>query len=316
MRHILGIDIGGTKSAASVGTSDGQILARASAPTPAHEDADAVVALLVRLVGEATEQASQTLGKSPELGGIGVSAGAPADAARGLIFNAPNLPVWGSDGFPIAWALSDALSDGALPAFVENDADATCVAEHKFGAGVGANTMLFLTIGTGIGAGLILDGRLHRGASGAGGEIGHIAVVPGGRLCKCGLRGCLEAYASGPSIARIAAERGFHGEPTGQGVITAARVGDEIAHQVVRDAAEHLGRGIASAIMLLNPDVVVLGTLAVHAGDLLLPTIRETVRQNTWPRLHENLQIVPAALGDRAQDVAALCAFLVNHRPE
>jgi glucokinase len=157
---------------------------------------------------------------------------------------------------------------------------------------------------------LILDGRLHRGARSAGGEVGHIAVEPGGRPCLCGLRGCLEAYSSGPSIVRVALEQGFLGEPIGQAVIAAARAGDAAAVFAVEQAARMLGRGLATLCMLLNPQRIVLGTLAVHAGDLLLPLVRETLKESAWPRLVADVEIVSAALGDRAQDLAALCAFL------
>ena len=245
--------------------------------------------------------------KSP-VTGIGVSAGAPADAQRGLVFAAPNLPGWGAEGFPLAQRLSEAL--GGLPVRVENDADATALAEHRFGAGRGTRNMAFLTVGTGIGSGLILNGALHRGRRGAGGEIGHIAVVPGGRVCLCGLRGCLEAYASGPAVGKIALEQGWQGEASGRGVIEGARQGDAACLAALTQAAEHLGQGLATLAMLLDLERVVLGTLAVHAGELLLPRVRTVVRERAWPRLTEGLEIVPAALGDRAQDLAALCAWL------
>ena len=299
--YLLGIDLGGTKSAALIGTSEGTILARVAATTPAAGGPDAIVPFLIDLARQARAQAP-----GPVVG-IGISAGAPADAQRGLVYSAPNLPGWAAGGVALTEIFSQAF--GGLPATLENDADATALAEYRFGAGKGARTIAFLTIGTGIGAGLILDGRLHRGAEGAGGEVGHIAVEPEGRPCKCGLHGCLEAYASGPSLVRIAVENGFAGEPTGPAVIAAARNGDRAATDAVALAATMLGRGIATLTMLFNPERIVLGTLAVHAGDLMLPIIRAEVEALTWPRLYKNLQIVPAALGDRAQDLAALCAF-------
>jgi glucokinase len=301
---ILGIDLGGTKSAALLGTATGEVLARVSAPTPAAGGPDAVIPFLLDL-------ARQVVAAAPpgDLAGIGISAGAPADARTGRVFEAPNLPGWGhEEGVPLADLFSREF--GGVPAALENDADATALAEHRFGAGQGTSDMAFLTVGTGIGAGLIVGGKLHRGENGAGGEVGHIAVVPDGRPCLCGLRGCLEAYASGPSLVRVAVENGFRGEPTGPAVIAAARAGDPPASEAVAQAARMLGRGIATLCMLLNPERVVLGTLAVHAGDLLLPTVREVVTASTWPRIHRDLSIIPAALGDRAQDLAALCAFL------
>ncbi len=302
--YILAFDLGGTKSAASIISRDGEIVQRVAAPTPTTEGATAIVDRLTELGKDVLSQVNVPIV------GIGISAGAPADAAQGLVFDAPNLPGWGSQGFPLAEHLSTTF--GNLPTVLENDADATALAEHHFGAGRGCNNMVFMTVGTGIGGGLILDGRLHRGAKGAGGEVGHICVVPNGRPCKCGLSGCLEAYASGPSLTRIARERGYQGEATGQSVISAARAGDLIALSVVDDAAEMLGRGIATLCMLLNPERVVLGTIAVHGADVLLARVDAAVRTRVWHRNYEGLSIVPALLGDRAQDLAALCAF--THR--
>jgi glucokinase len=300
---ILGIDLGGTKSAALLGTPAGEVVARVAAPTPARGGPDMVVPFLLDLARRAVGSADG------RVTGIGISAGAPADARAGRVFEAPNLPGWGhGEGVPLADIVSRAF--GGLPTALENDADATALAEHRFGAGQGTTDMAFLTVGTGIGAGLIAGGKLHRGACGAGGEVGHIAVVPEGRPCLCGLRGCLEAYSSGPSLVRVAVEGGFAGEPAGPAVIAAARAGDAAASAAVDQGARMLGRGIATLCMVMNPERVVLGTLAVHAGDLLLPAVRETVRALTWPRIHESLTIVPAALGDRAQDLATLCAYL------
>lgn len=297
---ILGIDLGGTKSAALLLEEDGTVVHRLAAPTPATGDAETLFAFLLGL-------AERTLALGPVVG-VGVSAGAPADAQNGLIFAAPNLPGWGTAGFPFAARLSGAL--GGLPVRVENDADATALAEHRFGAGRGTRNMAFLTVGTGIGSGLVLNGGLHRGRRGAGGEIGHIAVVPEGRACPCGLQGCLEAYASGPSVTRIAQELGWTGEASGRAVVEGARAGNAACLASLEQAATHLGQGLATLAMLLDLERVVLGTLAVHAGDLLLPRVRAVVRERAWARLTEGLEIVPAELGDRAQDLAALCAWL------
>jgi glucokinase len=303
--RIIGIDLGGTKSAACVADRSGNILFRVARPTPAAAGPDAVIANLCQLARDAIAAADGPVA------GVGVSAGAPADAARGFVFDAPNLPSGGApDGLPLAAHLSHEL--GGLPVFLENDADATALAEHRFGAGKGTGTMLFLTVGTGIGAGLVLDGRLHRGARGAGGEVGHIAVEPGGRVCPCGLCGCLEAYASGPSLVRVAEERGFGGERNAPAVLHAARAGDASALFAVDQAGEMLGRALATLSMLLNPEIIVLGTLAVHAGDLLLPRVDSALRAGCWPRIAADVRVVAAALGDRAQDLAAACAFLAR----
>ena len=303
--YVLGVDLGGTKSAALIATPAGEIVCRLSAPTPAQSGPAVIVPFLLDL-------ARRALAQSPgPVAGAGVSAGAPASAQTGRVFTAPNLPGWGDDGVPLARLLSEGL-DG-LPVALDNDANATALAEHRFGAGRGASDLAFLTIGTGIGAGLIVHGRLCRGATETAGEIGHVAVETDparARPCACGLRGCLEAYASGPSLVRIAIENGWAGEPSGPAVVAAARMNEAACSAAVALAGEMLGRGIATLCMVTNPERVVLGTLAVHAADLLLPVIERTVRERTWPRVHERLQIVPAELGDRAQDLAALCVWL------
>ncbi|MBC8140055.1 MAG: ROK family protein [Armatimonadetes bacterium] len=303
---VLGVDLGGTKSAASLLTLSGETRFRIAVPTQAERGAGAVIATLIFLA-----QTAQNAAPDPAaLIGCGVSAGAPVDALRGIVFPAPNLP-----GFPPETPLAQILADTTgLLTHLENDADATALAEYRFGAGQGTQTMAFLTVGTGIGAGLIIGGKLHRGAFGAGGEIGHVCVdtSSAARVCNCGLRGCLEAYASGVSVLKIAIENGYSGEPTGVAVANAARSGDRAAQEAFADAADKLGRGLATLAMLLNPERIVLGTLAVHASDLLLAPAIASMRRHAWNRVTENLSVVPAALGDRAQDLAALCAYLAQ----
>jgi glucokinase len=305
---LLGIDIGGTKSAASLLAYDNAseifLLWRQAVPTPAQADAETLLAFLVSLAREALQVVQA---KHIPVAGVGVSAGAPAWGEHGIVFAAPNMPGWGVDGFPLAERLSQEI--GGLLVRMENDADATALAEWRFGAGQGTRNMAFLTVGTGIGSGLILNGALHRGAFGAGGEIGHICVETNGRLCKCGLRGCLEAYASGPALVQIAQERGYAGTPDGLSVTQAARAGDVACQQAFAQAALMLGRGLATLTMLLNLECIVLGTMAVHAADLLLEPVQYHLRELSWPRLVKDVRVVPAALGDRAQDLAAFCAF-------
>ncbi len=302
---ILGIDLGGTKCAATLQTPFGEVRYRTVAPTPADSGSEVIIRLLLSLAQNALWQVSP----SQTVIGCGISAGAPADAAQGMVYPAPNLPGWAPHGTPLARIIAEVLN---LPTFLENDADATALAEWRFGAGQGTWTMAFLTIGTGIGSGAILNGRLHRGAFGAGGEIGHVCVdtTEAARVCNCGLTGCLEAYASGPSLVRIAIERGYQGEPSGTAVADAARSGDSAAGAAFTIAAEKLGRGLATLVMLLNPERIVLGTLAVHAGDLLLSETRAALEKHAWDRLTGGVILAPAALGDRAQDLAALCAYL------
>jgi glucokinase len=302
MEAVLCIDLGGTKSAASLVTRSGEIIYRTAELTPSHASGNDLANFLISLGNKVI----QNTDASPI--GIGVSVGGPADARRGEAWAAPALPGWGQ-GYPLAATLSAAFRGTTVR--IENDADATALAEHRFGAGQGTHTMAFLTVGTGIGSGLIVENRLLRGKSGAGGEIGHVAVDHPGRPCVCGMTGCLEAYACGPSIVKIAQELGS-AATDGPSAVALARAGEAAAKQAFDQAGEMLGRGLATLSMLIEPQRFVLGTLAVHAPDLLIPPARASHARHAWSRNASNVDIVPAGLGDRAQDLAALCAFLAR----
>lgn len=302
MPLLLGIDIGGTKSAALIGDTDGNVLARQSALTPQGSWTEAY-ALLLRLA----QDVCRDYGVGPaELVAVGVSCGGPLDSRTGVVHAPPNLPHWVD--VPLKALLE---ADLKLPVTLENDANATALAEYRWGAGMGCQDMAFLTMGTGIGAGLILDGALYRGRRDLAGEIGHATIYPGGVPCLCGKRGCLEAMASGTSIGRMGRERSGEKNLTAHDVCARARLGDPIAQSVIADAALAMGIGLANLLQTLNLERIVLGTLAVHAADLLLEPIRAAAEAHCWPRVWEGVSIVPAALGDAAQDKAALAIALL-----
>jgi glucokinase len=302
MTLLLGIDIGGTKSAAVIGDTDGNVLARASALTPAESWQEAYAALL-GLVQEVCQSHGTPHSK---VAAVGVSCGGPLDSRTGIVHAPPNLPKWVD--VPLQSLLE---ADLGLPVHVENDANATAVAEHRWGAGQGCRDMAFLTMGTGIGAGLILDGLLYRGRRDLAGEIGHATIYPGGVPCLCGKCGCLEAMASGTSIGRMGRERFVEDTLTAHDVCARARLGDPIAQSVIADASLAMGIGLANLLQTLNLERIVLGTLAVHAADLFMEPIRASAEAYCWPRVWEGVTIVPAALGDAAQDKAALAAALL-----
>jgi glucokinase len=305
---ILGIDIGGTKCAAIRATDAGEILAREEIETRANEGPEKV---LDRLAKAAQKVAGKEKPKA-----IGISCGGPLDTKRGIVFEVPNLPGWTDvnlrERFESAFPGADVV--------LENDANATALAEWKFGAGRGTQNMVFLTMGTGIGGGLILDGRLYRGTNDLAGEVGHQTIFVNGPRCACGKRGCLEALASGPAIARLAQEGIQYGrgkpliaraggkvkEITARHVIEAAKEGDAFAKGILEEAGGYMGIGLANIIQILNPERIVLGTIAVHAGDLILEPIRRAVEEYAWKRSREVCEIVPAELGDSAQDLAAI----------
>ena len=309
----LGIDIGGTKVALAVGDEQGRVLARRRRPTGSSGDAEADLRRIATDARTLLDEAGVT---PAEVSCIGVSVPGPFDEERGLLLSPPNLPGW--DEAPVRRVLEEELG---RPVHIENDANAAALAEWRFGAGRGYSHVVYLTLSTGIGGGLILGGRLHRGRGSGAGEIGHVRVdwAGEGELCGCGMRGCLEAYAGGASwtarLRRIAPEDGRvaalaggreHAKP--EHVVAAAREGDAFARRELDRFNEYVARGIAAVVFLLAPEVVVLGTIPTAAGEeLCFAPIRERVAARVWPILVRGLQIVPAALGPDLPYYAGLC---------
>ncbi len=304
MTLVLGLDIGGTKSAAVLGDDEtGQVLARQAGPTPQGPWPESV-AFLVKLLHAVRPSAG-------EITALGVSCGGPLNSQTGIVHTPPNLPHW--NDVPLRNLLQ---AEFGLPVWVENDANATALAEHRWGAGQGTRDMAFLTMGTGIGAGLILNGELYRGRHDLAGEIGHTTIVPHGPPCLCGRRGCLETLSSGTAIGRMGRERSGEPHLTAHDVCARARLHDPVAQGIIADAALHMGIGLANLLQTLNLERIVLGTLAVQAGDLLLEPIRNATQAHCWPRVWDGVSIVPAALGNKAQDMAALAVARFVRAPQ
>jgi len=310
---LLGFDIGGTKSAVCLGTASGEIKDRTEMAMDSAEAPDSIVG---KLVDSAQVLLKQHDLAAKDLDGMGVSCGGPLDWESGTILTPPNLPLW--ESVPIRTMLESAFA--GIRVAVENDANATALAEWKFGAGQGTQNMVFVTMGTGIGAGIILGGQLFRGTNGMAGEVGHQTIKMDGPKCGCGKRGCLEAMASGPAIARLAQESLLYGrghsllakangrvkEITARHVVEAAKEGDAFSRGILEEAGAYMGIGLANIIQILNPEKIILGTIAVHAGDLILEPIRRAVEEYAWERSRSVCEILPAGLGDRAQDLAAI----------
>jgi glucokinase len=295
-RLYLGVDLGGTKIALALWSEGKERLGGERWGTLPDPDSN-----IERIIDGARRLLRSSGGL---LEAIGVSGGGPVDPDGGVILSVPNLPGWRE--VPICRLLGDALE---APARIENDANACALAEWLHGAGRGARDLIFLTCSTGIGAGLILDGRLYRGSRQLAGEIGHLKIVPGGEPCGCGARGCLEAYAGGAGIARrlgILREKDPALPASARELVERARGGDDFSLEFLAGTAEYLALGLAHAIFLLDPERIVLGTIAVGAGDLLLEPLRAALRRLVWPALLEGLEVLPAALGEALGDHAAL----------
>jgi glucokinase len=311
---VLGIDIGGTKVALALGQADGTLEARFRRPLEPTGDA---AHDLARIGDDARRLLAGAGLTAADVDVVGVSAPGPLDPVRGLVLGPPNLPGWGRA--PVVAALSEAL---ALPVVLENDANAAALAEWRFGAGVGLSHLVYLTMSTGVGGGIILGGRLQRGVANGAGEIGHAPVEIPGEPCACGLSGCLEAYVGGaawtrrlrretPATSRAAVLAGGRGGVTPVHVVAAAREGDGFALAELSRFNEYLARAIVNLVFTLAPEAIVLGTIASAAGEELCFTrVRALVRDRTWPALSGGLRIVGAALGERTADYAGICAGL------
>jgi glucokinase len=300
----LGIDVGGTKCAVVIGDQFGKIYQRLEHPTNEGlqrwpEAGETIVAM----VSDICALGDLDPGK---LKSIGVSCGGPLNSRTGVILRPPNLPGW--TDVNIRHFLSSRFPGVAV--LVENDANATAIAEHRWGAGRGFNNLAYLTCGTGVGAGIILDGHIFRGKGDLAGEIGHAVILPDGPECLCGNRGCLEALASGGAIGRIGAKQFNRPDMTGKDVIELAKGGNIAAQEIVYQSAIYLGIGIANLLQTLDLEVVVLGSIAAYAGEIYLDTVRESARKNTWASIFDSTAIVMSGLGFGTQDFAALAVAL------
>ncbi len=301
--NAIGIDVGGTKVLGGVVTGSGEILATARRDTPREGGR----ALTEAIANVATELAQQYPVES-----IGVSAAGFISSDRQTMLATPNISNW--NGVNLVTELTEMLHKKIV---LENDANAAAWGEFKFGAGRGRNDLMMLTLGTGVGGGLILDGSLFRGAFGIGAELGHIRLVPEGQLCGCGIRGCLEQYASGSALMRHAREaidaspllaRNLleRGDGTIEGlrgnhITEAARDGDPVAIAAFNTMATYLGAGIASLCAVIDPSCVVLGGGVIDAGELFLgPTRDAALRLIPFSGKHPYPEIVAAELGNHA----------------
>src|SRR5687768_7355174 len=318
-KYLVGVDLGGTNIVAGALAEDGSdVLALRSEPTRADQGADAVVDRIVRMIDTViAETIAHTGARRDDMIGIGVGAPGPLDRERGVVITTPNL---GWKNFP----LRDVVSERArLPVRIDNDANCATLGEWWLGAARGANNVIGMTIGTGIGGGIILNGELFHGASDVAGELGHTTIDSTGRRCKCGNYGCLEAYASGPAIADRAREALAGAEAsiliemvggqidliTAQTVYDAALRDDALAREVVRDTARFLGAGIANMLNMLNPNVVVVMGGVTQAGDALMDPLRAEVRRRAFRPAVDVCEIVLGTLPGTAGVVGAIATF-------
>ena len=312
--YTAGVDLGGTKIFSLVALPDGREAGSDTRATQGIQGPQAVISRMADSVRAALAAAGAT---EAGLAAVAVAAPGPIDHDKGLVRNPPNLPGW--DEVPLVRMLEDILG---VPVALENDANAAALGEHAFGAGSDFRHMLFVTVSSGIGGGIILASRLYRGATGAAGEVGHMVLDEDGPVCGCGKRGCLEALASGTAIAARAAALGKEGaspalarlvsrgaEPTAADVERAALGGDAVARGVIEEAGRYLGLGLVNLVHVYNPHGIVVGGGVSRMGDLILEPARQVVRQRCFPLSQEGLRIVAGVLGDRAGALGAIVAL-------
>lgn len=285
MGQYIGIDIGGTKCGVVRGDEGGKVLERRSFPTL---DRDSTL----KQIFESTESLWRK-----DVKAIGVSCGGPLDSGSGVILGPPNLPGW--DRVPIARLLKERFS---VPTYLENDADACAVAEWRFGAGKCCENMIFLTFGTGLGAGLILGGRLYKGACGMAGEVGHVRLFDEGHT---GYKkaGSYEGYCSGGGIVQ-------YGLGSAKELAHMAEAGDEKALAIWSRTGEYLGRLLAILVDVLNPDRIVIGSIFERAGHLMRDSMERVLGEEALAESRRVCQVVPAMLRDSLGDTAALCVAM------
>ena len=318
-QYIIGVDLGGTNIGVGAMCADGSsAIPMRLEPTEPGRGADAVVDRIVGMIEEVIADVIARTGRTRgDILGVGIGAPGPLDREHGIVVIAPNL---GWRNFPLRDVIADRVR---LPATLDNDANCATVGEWWQGAAKGGRNVVGLTIGTGIGGGLILDGRLYHGSSDVAGEIGHTTIDSTGRYCRCGNYGCLEAYASGPAIAVRAREALERDEVsilprmvggdlellTAATVYEAAKQGDALAREVVRDTAKFLGTGIANLLNIINPDVVVVAGGVTKAGEPLFEPLRAEVKRRAFQPAVTACRIVPGSLPGTAGIVGAVATF-------
>ena len=319
LQPVIAVDVGGTKTIVAAVLSDGKVISRRFYLTQADEGATEVIKRLSSAINKSISQAKST-GKEPI--GIGIGVAGILDTRRGIVTTSPNLPGWRN--VPVREIIA---ARSGLATFLINDANAAALGEYNFGAGRGFDNMLYITVSTGIGGGIIINGELSSGADGCAGEWGHMTLEPDGPQCHCGNFGCLEALAGGWAIAKEAVTRIEKGESsaiaglvdgridyiTAEIVAKAARKGDRLASEIVSRAANYLGIGLASLVNIFNPDLIVIGGGLSKMGNMLLKPAKRIIKERAFELPAKTVRIVRAHLGSNAGIVGA-AAYVFGQR--
>ena len=306
----IGIDVGGTNVKIALVDGEGKIIYSNSVPTYAQMGYEYTVNNIKQAIKDLMKETNT---EAKDIQGIGFDFPGQVDCKTGVVKNAPNIPGWVN--VPIAQMIEDEFH---IPTRIDNDVRCAALGELKFGAGRGCENFVCITVGTGIGSGLVINCKVVRGAANAAGEIGHIKLqMEDGPLCGCGDSGCLEAFASGPSIVAMAQEYlkggksakfrelAVDGEITPYIVAKAAEAGDPVAKRIFEKMGYYIGMGLTSVINLLNPEKIIIGGGVAECGELLLDPIKRTINERAMKVQREAVEIVPAELGNSAGVIGA-----------
>jgi len=317
---VLAIDLGGTKIIAAIISSNVEILARDYHLTLASKGPQAVIDRVIACI-------DQLLGKNnvelSQISSISIAAAGAVDSSRGLVTSSPHLP--GFDDVPLRDIVKEKCG---VNTFLLNDASAAALGEHRFGAGKGVKNLIYLTVSTGIGGGIIIDRKLYLGLSGTAGEVGHMTIKVNGPGCSCGNKGCWEQLASGTALAREAVRRIRQGEVssltemvrgkleniTAEKVSVAAQGGDPLALEAISEVAYYLGVGLANLVNIFNPEMIIIGGGMAKTGELLLKPAREVVLKRAFRLPAQAVSIVPSQLGDDAGVIGAAVFALKDRK--
>ncbi len=315
--HLLGIDIGGTKTSVCVGDEAGHLFASRRIPTGTPDGPEVCIGRIVALAREVMAKAGVPIA---QIEAIGISSPGPVSLREQVMLEPPNMKGWVN--VPLVKMFRDALG---RPAYMNNDANACALAEYLFGSHRGVKNLVYLTMSTGLGGGFVADGRIVQGATDLAGEVGHHVLDINGPPCPCGQRGCWEIFCGGMNVANRLRERIVRekittaildqagGDPDKidfRAFTEAVRQQDPFALEAWNEYIERLAQGVGTVIQFMNPEVIVMGTIAIHAGDLLFPPLHERLPKYAWPYGRKVCRIVPSALGPRIGDLSALAVAI------
>lgn len=308
---VIGVDVGGTKIAVGLIDRNANFIARDISYSHFRKPPDQVVDEIVRLIEQLLIKSNQDKSK---ITGVGLGIAGHVHSERGIVLTNSNMPDW--DCYPLRDTLKSRLG---LPVIIDNDANCAALGEFRYGAGRGAKDMCYVTLSTGFGMGIVINGKLHRGATGTAGEIGHTVVNPDGPLCSCGKRGCLMSYACGIALDKMARDCIERGEETlltslcgdcpdhvkSEMIAEAAAKGDQVALRMLHTAGKYFGIGLSTIVQVINPDTIVIGGGLVHIGPLLLDSCFKSLNENIHPVLIDSARIVFSELWNDAGVIGA-----------